>query len=107
MTEGKIKQHLLKEIRDTKAANTINIGVFYLSDRDIIKELIKASERNVAINIVLDANKDAFGREKNGIPNRPVAHELRSKSNNKINIKCYNTNGEQYQHSNDEIRRQS
>ncbi|MGI6226946.1 MAG: phospholipase D-like domain-containing protein, partial [Peptococcales bacterium] len=96
LTEGKIKQHLLKEIRDTKAANTINIGVFYLSDRDIIKELIKASERNVAINIVLDANKDAFGREKNGIPNRPVAHELRSKSNNKINIKWYNTNGEQY-----------
>lgn len=96
LTEGKIKQHLLKEIRDTKAANTINIGVFYLSDRDIIKELIKASERNVAINIILDANKDAFGREKNGIPNRPVAHELKSKSNNKIKIKWYNTNGEQY-----------
>jgi HKD family nuclease len=96
LTEGKIKQHLLKEIRDAKVANTINIGVFYLSDRDIIKELINASKRDVAINIILDPNKDAFGREKNGIPNRPVAHELKSKSNNKIKIKWYNTNGEQY-----------
>lgn len=96
LTEGKIKQHLLKEIRETEAANTINIGMFYLSDRDIIKELIEASERNVEIKIILDANKDAFGREKNGVPNRPVAHELKEKSNNKIKIKWYNTNGEQY-----------
>ncbi len=96
LTEGKIKQHLLKEIRDTEAANTINIGMFYLSDRDIIRELIKASERNVKINIILDANKDAFGREKNGIPNRSVAYELKKKSNDKVKIRWYNTNGEQY-----------
>ncbi|MDD3833681.1 MAG: phospholipase D family protein [Oscillospiraceae bacterium] len=96
LTEGKIKQHLLKEIRETEATNTINMGVFYLSDRDIIKELIKASERNVEIRIILDANKDAFGREKNGVPNRPVAHELSEKSNNNIKIKWYNTNGEQF-----------
>jgi phosphatidylserine/phosphatidylglycerophosphate/cardiolipin synthase-like enzyme len=96
LTEGKIKKHLLKEIKNTKAENTINMGMFYLADRDIIRELIKASERNVKINIILDANKDAFGREKNGIPNRSTAYELKKKSNDKIKIRWYNTNGEQY-----------
>ncbi|KUO53447.1 MAG: phospholipase [Desulfitibacter sp. BRH_c19] len=96
LTEGKIKQHLLKDIRETEATNKINIGAFYLSDRDVVKELIKASERKVEIKIILDANKDAFGREKNGIPNRPVAHELKKNTNNAIKIKWYNTNGEQY-----------
>ncbi|NLW24371.1 MAG: phospholipase [Clostridia bacterium] len=96
LTEGKIKQHLIQEIRDTKANNLINMGVFYLSDRDIIKELLKAAERDVEIRIILDANKDAFGREKNGISNRPVAYELKKKSKEKIKIKWYNTNGEQF-----------
>ena len=68
LTEGKIKQHLIQEIRDTKANNLINMGVFYLSDRDIIKELLKAAERDVEIRIILDANKDAFGREKTVFP---------------------------------------
>ena len=42
---------------------------------------------------MLDANKDAFGREKGGIPNRQVASEL-TKEN--IKIRWYDTNGEQY-----------
>ena len=33
---------------------------------------------------ILDPNKDAFAREKSGVPNRPVAYELVKKSKGKI-----------------------
>ena len=48
------------------------------------------------IKIILDPNKDAFGRKKKGIPNRPVAYELMKKSKENIQIKWYSTNGEQF-----------
>ena len=42
------------------------------------------------------SNKDAFGRKKNGIPNRQTAYELKEKSGGRINIRWYDTHGEQY-----------
>lgn len=96
ITEGKIKKALIKEIENTKKGDEINIVMFYLSDYQVIEELIRASDRGVEIKIILDANKDAFGMEKNGVPNRPVAHRLVNDSNGKINIRWYNTHGEQF-----------
>ncbi|NEU30891.1 phospholipase [bacterium LRH843] len=96
VTEGKIKKHLLQEINAAQESDRITMGAFYLSDRDVIAGLIEASNRGVEIKLILDANKDAFGREKNGVPNRPVASELRKKSDEKISIRWYRTNGEQY-----------
>ena len=72
------------------------MAMFYLSDRDIINSLLKASERGVEIRLLLDPNKDAFAREKSGIPNRQVANELVKKSNEKIQIKWFDTKGEQF-----------
>ncbi|PLR69071.1 phospholipase D family protein [Bacillus sp. UMB0893] len=96
LTEGKIKKHLLSEITNSKENEKITIGAFYLSDRDIVKQLIAASKRGVEVKLILDANKDAFGREKNGVPNRPAAHELVTRSNDEIQVRWYKTNGEQY-----------
>ncbi|MGE5328688.1 MAG: phospholipase D family protein [Deltaproteobacteria bacterium] len=97
ITEGKIKKHLLNEIKDSTSEDNILIGVFYLSDRDIVRELIYAStRRNTPIKIILDKNLDAFGRKKIGIPNTEVANELVSRNNSTIQIKWYNTHGEQY-----------
>jgi hypothetical protein len=48
------------------------------------------------VRIILDPNKDAFGREKNGIPNRPVASELASASDGAIRIRWFRTHGEQF-----------
>ena len=96
ITEQEIKLHLLGEINQTAENDSIKIGMFYLSDRDVIASLIKASERGTCIKLILDPNKDAFGRKKNGVPNRPVAYELHKKSNGKIKIKWYNTHGEQF-----------
>ncbi|MGI6606585.1 MAG: phospholipase D family protein [Peptococcia bacterium] len=96
LTENKIKKHLLSEIKALTQGGQIWIGMFYLADRQVIEELLLAAERGVEIRLVLDANKDAFGLEKNGIPNRPVANELYEKSAGKIKIRWYKTHGEQY-----------
>ncbi|MFC0470102.1 phospholipase D family protein [Halalkalibacter kiskunsagensis] len=96
LTEGKIKKHLIQEVSQTIEGDQISVGAFYLSDRDVMKELLAASKRNVRVRLILDANNDAFGREKNGIPNRSVASELIKKSNSDIEIRWYKTNGEQY-----------
>ncbi len=96
LTEGKIKSDLIKDIDSTEEGESIDMPMFYLSDRDIISSLLKASERGVEIRLILDPNKDAFAREKNGIPNRQVAKELVKKSGNKIQIRWYDTYGEQF-----------
>lgn len=95
ITEGKIKETMLSMINETNIQNgsSIQVGVFYLSDRQIIKALKKAAKRDVPIQIILDPNKDAFGIEKNGIPNRQVAAEL---IKNGAEIRWYDTNGEQF-----------
>jgi len=96
ITEEKIKDNLLREINASTSVDSIKMGMFYLSDRDVIKALLAASERGVNIKIILDPNKDAFGRKKKGIPNRPVAYELVTRSNGKIQLKWYATHGEQF-----------
>lgn len=96
LTEGKIKKHFLEAIKETKQGDTIQIGMFYLSERELMKELLKASKRGVNVLMILDPSKDAFGRGKSGIPNRPVAAELFKKSKGAINIRWYSTHGEQF-----------
>jgi phosphatidylserine/phosphatidylglycerophosphate/cardiolipin synthase-like enzyme len=95
ITEGKIKKSILEEIDKSAEGDKIDIMMFYLSDRKIIKSLLKASERNVEIRIILDPNRDAFGHEKNGIPNRQVAYDLVRKGNGNIKVRWYETHGEQ------------
>ncbi|WP_080846069.1 phospholipase D family protein [Cytobacillus gottheilii] len=96
LTEGKINKHVLTSIRHTKKDETIWLGMFYLSDRQVIDELIAAAERGVAIKMILDPNENAFGSEKAGLPNIPVAAELKKLGNEQIDIRWYNTGQEQY-----------
>jgi cardiolipin synthase A/B len=94
LTEKAIYKSMLKDIDETINGDKIDIAVFYISDRKLIKTIKKAAKRGVTINIILDPNKDAFGFEKNGIPNRQVAYELQKLDN--INIRWYDTHGEQF-----------
>jgi phosphatidylserine/phosphatidylglycerophosphate/cardiolipin synthase-like enzyme len=96
LTENQIKKALLARIRETTANDEIYMALFYLADRQIIKALVKAAERGVHIKIILDPNKDAFGFEKIGVPNRPVAEELLKRSSNRIEVRWYDTHGEQF-----------
>ena len=75
-TEKKIKDELIDLTQNSNKYDKIYIAIFYLSEKDIIKELINASNRGGEIEIILDPNKDAFGYKKNDIPNRSVANEL-------------------------------
>lgn len=96
LTENKIRNHIMSEIQQTKTGDTIQMGMFYLSHREVIKSIKKAAERGVHVQLILDPNKDAFGYKKNGIPNKQVAEELIKKSKNRIQIRWYDTHGEQY-----------
>jgi len=95
LTEGAIKEKLINEIKETVSGDNIDMAMFYLSEREVIKEFTSAANRGVNIRIILDPSKDAFGREKGGVPNRPVARELLSKTDNKIDLRWCDTHGEQ------------
>jgi phosphatidylserine/phosphatidylglycerophosphate/cardiolipin synthase-like enzyme len=92
ITERKIKDTVLDAIGAAVEGDSLSLAMFYLSDRDIIDALKKAHARGAASRVLLDPNKDAFGREKNGIPGRPVAHEL---SRAGLPVRWCDTHGEQ------------
>lgn len=96
LTEEAIREHLLSAIANTRNGDSIRLAMFYLSDRKIIDALLAASARGVGVRLILDPNKDAFGRQKDGVPNRPVANELVTKSDQRIEVRWYRTNGEQF-----------
>lgn len=96
VTEEAIRDHLLREIGATRSADAISIATFYLSDRRVIDALLSAAARDVRIRLILDSNRDAFGRQKDGVPNRPVANELVTSSDGAIQVRWYRTHGEQF-----------
>lgn len=96
LTEEAIYRAVIDEINDTASGDSIFIAMFYLSERNIIKSLKSAVDRGVAIHMILDPNKDAFGYKKTGIPNRPVARELTEETDGQIRIRWYKTMGEQF-----------
>ena len=96
VTEKKIEEELIQQLESLGPGDSVFMALFYLSDRNIIQALLKAVEAGAAVKIILDPSKDAFGREKNGIPNQPVAYELTKKSHGKIRIRWYHTHGEQF-----------
>ena len=92
LTEKAIYQATLTLIKTAKPQQQIDLAMFYLSERQIVKALIAAHQRGVKLRVLLDPNKDAFGRQKNGIPNRQVASELSAAG---ITVRWCNTQGEQ------------
>jgi HKD family nuclease len=95
LTEGAIEQKVLEQINMQMGGDVVDIAMFYLSDRDVVRALRNAVARGVHVRLLLDPNKDAFGREKNGVPNRQVAHELMRTAKGNIQIRWCDTHGEQ------------
>ncbi|MCH7336502.1 phospholipase D family protein [Acinetobacter sp. NIPH 2699] len=92
LTEKAIYDAVLEMINTAKQDEHLDIAMFYLSERKIITALKQAQQRGVQIRMILDPNKDAFGRQKNGMPNRQVASELNAVG---IPIRWCDTHGEQ------------
>ncbi len=95
LTEGKIKRKVIEMLGGAKEGDQVNLFMFYLSDFEIIAALKEAAHRGAKIRIILDPNKDAFGREKNGVPNRPVASELLEDAGENLEVRWCKTSGEQ------------
>jgi hypothetical protein len=96
VTEGAIGDALLARLAATRQGDAIDIAQFYLSERKVIRSLLDAAHRGVAVRVLLDPNRDAFGFEKSGVPNRPVGQELLRKSDGRIALRWYRTHGEQF-----------
>ncbi len=92
LSEAAIRDALLTTIKQADSGEHLDVGVFYLSHRPLIEALADAQERGVVIRLLLDPNKDAFGREKNGVPNRQVAWELHDAG---VEVRWCATHGEQ------------
>jgi phosphatidylserine/phosphatidylglycerophosphate/cardiolipin synthase-like enzyme len=96
VTEQAIRDHLVAAVAGTRNGDTVRIATFYLADRTMMRTLLDAAARGVQVRVILDPNRDAFGRQKDGVPNRPVANELVTRSNERIQVRWYRTHGEQF-----------
>lgn len=92
ISESRIHEAVLKLLESAGQDDAVDLAMFYLSDRQIIEQLIAAQSRGANVRVLLDVNSDAFGREKNGVPNRPVAAELAQAG---IAVRWCATQGEQ------------
>jgi phosphatidylserine/phosphatidylglycerophosphate/cardiolipin synthase-like enzyme len=96
LTEGEIRAAVVRNFAAAGVGDNIDVAMFYLSEREVIQALLGAARRGAAVRVILDPNKDAFGREKNGIPNRSVAAELSAASEGAIKVRWFRTHGEQF-----------
>ncbi len=91
VSESRIRDALLAHLSTADEETAVDVAMFYLSDRLVVAALRDAADRGAHLRLLLDPNKDAFGRTKNGIPNRQVAWELREHAT----VRWCDTHGEQ------------
>ncbi|ATJ83048.1 phospholipase D family protein [Halomonas beimenensis] len=92
LTEGAIRDALVTVVDRAGEGDRVDVAVFYLAHREIVEALIAAHRRGVTVRVLLDPNHEAFGIDKGGIPNRPVAEELTTAG---IPVRWCATRGEQ------------
>ena len=92
LTEAAIRDAVIADLDSAGPGSRIDLAMFYLSHREIIRALARAQRRGANVRVLLDPNEHAFGRRKNGVPNRPVAAELRR---NGIAVRWCHTTAEQ------------
>ena len=91
-TEGRIRDALLAAVDGARGGDRLDIAVFYFSHRRLVDAVTAAHKRGVSVRVLLDPNEDAFGRKKNGVPNRQVAAELAAAG---VPLRWCDTHGEQ------------
>ena len=96
LTEGAIRDRLLEELDSAGEGSRIDVALFYLSHARVIGALVDAARRGAVVRVLLDPSKDAFERTKNGVPNRQSAGALVRRSRGEIEVRWYDTRGEQF-----------
>ncbi|MDF7809025.1 phospholipase D-like domain-containing protein [Pontiellaceae bacterium B12219] len=92
LSEIRIKEKVLTLLNEAEPGDRVDLCMFYMSEKDVIKALRKAKKRGVDVRIILDPSKDAFGITKSGIPNRQAAAKLVKSG---IPLRWADTHGEQ------------
>jgi hypothetical protein len=96
LTEGAIAEALVRRVDGTGAGDRIAIAALYLSQRELVRALLDAARRGVAVRVLLDPGKDGYGFDRSGLPNRQVGSELIVQSEGAIRVRWYRTHGEQF-----------
>lgn len=74
LTEHSIEEAVIGMLDGVQPDDQVRIQMFYLSDPHVLDALMRAARRvRNPMRLLLDPNKDAFGRIKDGTPNRQVA----------------------------------
>lgn len=92
LTEAAVRDATIAAIDGASLGDRVDLAMFYLAHRGVIESLKRAAQRGVQVRALLDPNRDAFGKQKDGIPNRPVARELVDAG---VAVRWCNTTGEQ------------
>lgn len=97
-TEAAVADALEDMLARSGAGDRVDVLLFYLADGRVVRQLQAAAARGAQVRLLLDPNKDAFGRQKSGIPNRVVARRLRDWATARgadLQIRWFATRGEQ------------
>lgn len=89
-----IKSALIDAIDRAGPSDYLFMFTQYLSDRELIEALIRASNRGLPGTLVLDQNKVSFGNPKFGFPNQLTAPELARRT--RFEIRWANTDQEEF-----------
>ncbi len=92
LTESAIRDAVIELLDASGTGDEVELSMFYLSHRGIVEALMSAVGRGASVRALLDPNEHAFGRRKNGVPNRPVAAELVKSG---VAVRWCHTTGEQ------------
>ncbi|QBG47440.1 phospholipase [Verrucomicrobia bacterium S94] len=92
LSERRIRDKVLELLEHANPGARVDLCMFYMSEKKIIKAFGKARKRGVDVRIILDPAKDSFGRTKNGVPNRQSGAKLVKYG---IPLRWADTHGEQ------------
>jgi len=96
LTEGAIGTALVARIDAAGRGDQVEIAAMFLSQRELVRALLDAARRGVKVRLLLDPDKDGYGYDHSGLPNRQVASELISTSDGSIRVRWYRTHGERF-----------
>lgn len=92
LTESAIRERALELLARARKGDDVRLSMFYFSHRDLARALVAARQRGATVRVLLDPNEHAFGRHKNGVPNRPLAADLVQAG---VPVRWCDTHGEQ------------